>query len=114
MMNVIPTKMNANEDEIQSAMLHHLMQRLSLPTFLQQEGQFHLTRDLFLSLRVGVHLLGSLKSIIDRIGPVRPVLEIFSHPTEYDRYASKLQQFGIIGDFLNAIESKKTLVCPVR
>ena len=39
MMTVIPTKMSSNADEIQAAMLHHLMQRLSLPTFLQREGQ---------------------------------------------------------------------------
>jgi len=98
-MTVIPTKMNANEDEIQAAMLHHVMIRLSRPTFLQREG---------------IYLLGSLKSIIDRIGPVQPVLEIFSHPTEYDRSATELHKFGIIGDYFSAIEFKKTLVCPVR
>ena len=39
MMNVIPTKVSANSDEIQSAMLHHVMRRLTEPTLLQREGK---------------------------------------------------------------------------
>ena len=39
MMNVILTKVNANSEEIQSAMLHHVMRRLTEPTLLQKEGQ---------------------------------------------------------------------------
>ncbi|CAG5107646.1 Oidioi.mRNA.OKI2018_I69.chr1.g3426.t1.cds [Oikopleura dioica] len=99
MMNVIPTKMNANEDQIQAALVHHVMQRLSRPTLLQREG---------------IHLLGSLKPILDRIGQVQPVLEIYSHPTEYDKYSANLRSLGIIGDFLTAIDQRKTLVCPVN
>ena len=40
MMNVIPTKISANSDVIQSAMLHHVMRRLTEPTLLQREGNY--------------------------------------------------------------------------
>ena len=111
-MTVIPTKMNANEDEIQGAMLHHVMKRLSRPTFLQREGKVDIIP--YPNACVGIHMLGSLKPIFDRIGGVQPVLEIYSHPTEYDRCPADLHRFGIIGDFFNAIDFKKALVCPVR
>ena len=59
-------------------------------------------------------MLGSLKPIFDRIGGVQPVLEIYSHPTEYDRCPADLHRFGIIGDYFDALNFKKALVCPVK
>ena len=113
MMTVIPTKINANESEIQAALLHHVMQRLARPTFLQREGKLPAFSELFREY-LGIHLLGSLKPILDKIREVEAVLEIFFHPTEYDKDTEKLKLFHVVGDFFNAIDQKKTLVCPVK
>ncbi|CAG5088130.1 Oidioi.mRNA.OKI2018_I69.PAR.g11741.t1.cds [Oikopleura dioica] len=99
MMNVIPTKVSANSDEIQSAMLHHVMRRLTEPTLLQREGIF---------------MLGCLKAILKKLEPFEVKLEIFAHPTDYDRFPKNLSDNGVVGDFINALEHKKVLVCPVR
>ena len=55
-----------------------------------------------------------MKPILDRIGEIQPVFEIFFHPTEYDKGKAYLKQFDVVGDFFNAIDQKKTLVCPVK
>ncbi|CAG5110487.1 Oidioi.mRNA.OKI2018_I69.chr2.g4886.t1.cds [Oikopleura dioica] len=99
MMNVIPTKVHANSEEIQSAMLHHVMRRLTEPTLLQKEGIF---------------MLGCLRGIFKKLEPFEVKLNLFAHPTDYDRFPKSLSESGVVGDFINALEEKKVLVCPVR
>ena len=82
-MNVIPTKVNANSDDIQSAMLHHVMRRLTEPTILQREGSSSILSDN--NSILGIYMLGTLRPVLEKMKNFEVKLEMFAHPTDYDK-----------------------------
>ena len=62
----------------------------------------------------GLMLMNSLVRIIEKLpGPIQPVLEKYCHPVIFDRSRQTCLDRGIMGDFILAVDEKKTLVCPV-
>ena len=54
--------------------------------------------------RLGIFMLGSLKPILDRLEPFKVKLEMFAHPTDYDRFpvcsSSSLLLIYLLGEFI--------------